>query len=153
MPLLHCQYVAIHTYWCWNCGQNLFAELTLPSPSHDASLDRECVLYIGRWFYGAPEFRCRATMLQCQSYEWTIPSCTVSAHLKWYRKTLSSADSQYSLYQQYSRWWLQSQHWIDRCEIAHPSCWSCLPPHTPHVLQRSIFEQVVWWICFWDQLT
>jgi hypothetical protein len=48
--------------------------------------------------------------------------------------------------------WLQSQHHIDRPEIA-PACRrSAIPPCRPLLLRHCSFEQVVSQICFWDPL-
>jgi len=142
MLLSHCQDVAVLKYQWWNCRQNPFAELTQIYGSHDASLDIRNGLHAVGWFSGAAERRLLATMVQTQPSGWRIPSWTASGLLKWYHKSLSQTDSRNGPYQQYSKWWLQSQHRMDRPEIAHACQQSCLPPCKPLLLQQSSFEQV-----------
>jgi len=133
----HCQYVAAQTYWLWNCHQNSFTQLTLIYGWHDALLDMRHSLHAVEWFFGAPECRLAATKLQIWSSRWTIPSKSAFAHLKWFRKLHSPADSKYSPYQRYSSWWLQCQHRIAGPEIQHTCPLPHLPPCKPLLAQQS----------------
>jgi len=152
MPFAHCRYIAVQKHQWWNCPQNPFAELTLIYGSQDRSLDIWNISHTVHWFSLGPKRQLRSNALQTRSCGWTISSWTTSAHAKWYHKFLSVADLIPSSYQQYCRWWLQSQHRINGPEISPPCRRFCLPHHKPLVLQQSSYEQVCWRIWFWDRL-